>query len=347
MAIELYDTLTLVDVIRVQAPLVEYWLQWFPRQINFTTEEILFDTVAPDRRLAPFVAPNVQGKVIARRGYNTKTFKPAYVKPKFVIDPSQVIARIAGEQPLGGLSMGQRWDAAIAECSRLGKEQMGRRWEWMAARALIDGAVTVSGENYPAVTVNFGRDASLTITLTGAARWDQSTSKPLEDLAAARLQVQRLAFVGITRLTFGLDAWAAFASNTEVQNLLKNTQRGSATDFNTAVPEGTPFEYRGTLTGSNGVGKLELYTYNDQYEDETGSLQLFLDPRMVVGTGAGIQGARCFGAIRDKQAQLQALSIFPKMYDEEDPSVTYLLLQSAPLMVPAQPNGSFTMQVIA
>lgn len=348
MAVELYDTLTLVDVIRNQAPFDEYWGTFFPRQINFQTEEILFDVVAPDRRMAPFVAPNVQGKVVALRGYSTKTFKPAYIKPKFVIDPSQTIARLAGEQPLGQLTLEQRWDANVAESTRLGNEQIRRRWEWMSARALIDGAVTVSGENYPAVTVNFGRDGSLTVTLTGTAKWDGSAADPLGDLQAIRLAVRRLAFVGITRLTFGLDAWDAFSKNADVRALLSNQMRGSGTDYNTAVPEGTPFEYRGVLQGSNGVGKLELYTYNDQYEDETGTLQDFLDAGTVVGTsgGLGIQGTRCFGAIKDKRAGLQSLPIFPKMYDVEDPSATYLLLQSAPLMVPAQPNGSFTMKVV-
>lgn len=347
MAIELYDNLTLAGVIRLQPAPSNYWLQNYTSQINFETEEIIWDMVAPDRRLAPFVAPNVQGKVIARRGYTTKSFRPAYMKPKFEVDPSQVLKRLAGEQPVvGGLSIQQRWDAAIAECGRLGKEQIQRRWEWMAARATIDGAVTVSGENYQPVTVSFGRDSSLNVTLTGGARWDQAGSDPIADLSDIRLQVQRLAFVGISRLTFGLDAWAAFSSNTKVQALLNAFNRGSATDYNTAVPEGTPFEYRGTLQGSGGVGKLELWTYNDQYEDETGTLQNFLDPRYVVGTGPGLQGVRCFGAIKDK-GSLAAVDMFWKMYDEQDPSVTYLLGQSAPLMVPAQPNGSFRMQVIS
>ena len=35
-----------------------------------------------------------------------------------------------------------------------------------------------------------------------------------------------------------------------------------------------------------------------------------------------------------------------KMWDEEDPSVEYLMTQGAPLMVPADPNASFLLTVV-
>ncbi|MGD9545035.1 MAG: major capsid protein, partial [Methylocystis sp.] len=45
---------------------------------------------------------------------------------------------------------------------------------------------------------------------------------------------------------------------------------------------------------------------------------------------SGAQGIRTYGAILDRKV-LQALSRFPKVWDEEDPSVTYTMTQSAPL----------------
>ena len=64
-----------------------------------------------------------------------------------------------------------------------------------------------------------------------------------------------------------------------------------------------------------------------------------------MGVGGAINGISCYGAIMDRRAQLQALSMFPKVWDEEDPSVTYSMTQSAPLMVPLRPNNTFRMKV--
>jgi hypothetical protein len=72
-----------------------------------------------------------------------------------------------------------------------------------------------------------------------------------------------------------------------------------------------------------------------------------MDSYDVVGTGPQLRGTRCFGAIMDKKAQLRSLELFPKMWDQEDPSQTFTMTQSAPLMVPGEPNGSFRIKVFS
>lgn len=346
MDFELYNTADLLEVLRRQRSIQPYWLSFFPRVVTSDREEIVFDQVTDGtRELAPFVAPNVQGRVIRNRGYTTKTFKPAYVKPKHVVDPSQAIPRMAGESLGGSLTMQQRYDARVAENLRIERQMIENRWEWMAARAVIDGRVTVAGEDYPTVTVDFGRDPSLTTTLTGGAAWDQTTANPLRDIEDLRRQVHELSSSTISRLTFGLEAWDLFTQNDAVIKLLDTRYRGSDTEFNRAISDGQPMEYRGRISGQNGMGSLELWTYSQKYRDEDGTLQDFLDPDQVVGSGGGLDGVRCFGAIHDKRAGLQPLSMFPKMWDSEDPAVTYTMTQSAPLMVPVEPNASFTLRV--
>lgn len=344
---DIYDTNTLLEVIRVQKPPSTYWLDLcFPRTLQFDTQEIMFDQVTEFRNLAPFVAPNVQGRVIRQRGFTTKSFRPAYVKPKSVINPAMAIPRMAGEAITGSMAPNQRYDALVAEEARKQMEQITRRWEWMAARAVIDSEVTVEGDDYPSQTVEFGRHTDLTIQLASGERWSQNTATPLRDIEDARKRSFELARTPITRLTFGLNAWDYFTSFAAVTDLLKTDIRGSTTDFNRAIGSGEPFEFRGILAGNAGVGRLELWTYNDMYDDDTDTAQAFLQQDSVVGTGPGIMGFRCFGAIQDKGAQLRPLAMFPKMWEQEDPSATYLMTQSAPLMVPAQPNGCFKIKVV-
>jgi len=348
MPFDLYGTATLLNVVRVQPVESAYWLEnFYGRQINFDTEEVMFDRVTGMRRLAPFVSPVVQGRVMRKHGFETRAFRPAYTKPKHVVDPNRVFSRLAGEAIGGTMSADARWNAAVAENLREERNAIQRLWNWMAAMATIHGEVTISGEDYPTQVVNFGRDASLTRLLTLTARWGEADADPLKDIADLRTAAFMLGGSPITRLTMGLDAFDRFFASEDVKKLLegKDVARVSDSTMSAFGSPGQPYEYRGVLQGANGQGRLEVYTYNEQYEDEAGTTQSVMDSYDVVGTGPGLQGTRCFGAIRDKRAGLQAVPIFPKMWDQEDPSVTYTMTQSAPLMVPGNPNNSFRIKV--
>lgn len=349
--IDVFDTTTLLEVLRVQKKPKTFWLdKCFPRQINFETEKIAFDRVNEDyRRLAPFVAPNVQGKVMTREGSDMVAFKPAYVKPKHIVNPDDVIVRQPGEAlGTGSLSLEQRREAIVADILERHKQMHIMTREWMAAKAIIDGKVTIEGENYPKVTVDFRRDASLTVVLLTTAKWDApTTATPLVDLKNARAACNTLCGAVIRDVIFGAGAWALFAGFTDVKALLDKQIRGSESDF-TKMTDGfdDTVEYLGSLQGTGGAGLLRLWLYSGKYKDEAGSLQNILDTDTVVGVDfAAVEGHRCFGAIRDGKAGFKPLDMFPKMWEDEDPWAEYLMTQSAPLMVPKQPNATFSIKV--
>ena len=346
MAFDLYSTATLLGVVRVTPIESSYWLDgFFGRQMTFDTEEIMFDRIKTQRRLAPFVSPVVQGRVMRSQGYETRAFRPAYSKPKHVVDPNRVFARRAGEAIGGSSSPAQRWNAAVVENIQEERQALQRLFNWMAAMSVIHGKVTITGEDYPTQVVDFGRDAGLTRVLAGTARWGEADAAPLKDIAELRTLSFQKGGSPINRLTMGLEAFDRFFASQDVKDLLKgdsvNVNRTSDSILSAMGSTDTPYEYRGVLQGANGQGRIEVYTYNEQYEDATGATVNYMSPYDVVGTGGGINGVRCFGAIRDKRAGLQALPIFPKMWDQEDPSVTYTMSQSAPLMVPSNTNNSF------
>jgi hypothetical protein len=348
-----FDTATLIEVLYApaQAPeLVAFWLKFFPRTIQFDTQEIRFDSQdLNEYRLAPFVAPNVQGRVLRSKGYSVQSFRPAYVKPKHVVDPARSIPRRAGERPFGTLSLQERFDAIVADNLRRERAVIENRWEWMACKALVDATVTVVGEDYPSVTVDFKRDPSLTVTLAGAAKWDQPTATVMADIQAIRQQSFKLGRSPIQQMIFGLDAWGAFVQedHDDVQLLLDGLRKGNQANFNSlGLLTGGPYEFQGTIAGFAGGGRLDLWTYHYQFEElDTGTddyvLVDYLDSGTVVGVAPGTDGVRCYGAIMDVRANMQATEMFPKQWEEEDPSVSYTMTQSAPLMVPLRPNTTF------
>lgn len=342
MAGTVYGTSELLEVSRFVKTITPFWLSFFPRQINFTTEEIFFDKVDQDyRRLAPLVVPNVQGQLMGMGGYSSLSFKPAYVKPKHAVDPNMLIERRAGEAlGTGSLSPMQRRDAAIAEIMRLHDALLTNRNEWLAARAMIDASVTLSGDNYPTTTVNFQRHASLTYTLTSGARWSQTTGTPLVDIAAARANANARSGATVRRVVFGGTAWDYFAARVDIKALMDKNYGGLNVAIQRAADGFEGQEYMGTYGGIFGGGQIDLWVDRSKYVDEAGSEQYFLDQKTVVGF-SDVEGVRCYGAIKDLDANLQALERFPKMWRNEDPSAEYIMTQSAPLMVPKKPNASF------
>lgn len=351
----LYTTYQLLQVQRKLKTLPAFFLQWFPRTINFEEDMIAFDKVIQDvTRVAPFVAPNVQGRVIKEEGYSTKSFKPAYVKPKHVIDPNMFVPRQPGEAlGTGSLSIAQRRDRVIAFLLMKHRAMHENTWEWMAAQAAQFGYVDVQGQDYPQVRVDFGRDAALTITTDWSAG-GVTLMDMIKDLRDGQRLVSDKSLSGtvIRDYIFGGEAWDQFVKVGGKDlwgkdGLMDQTIRGSDTNITRLWGDVEGVQFMGELVGTNGAGRMRIWVNTQKYRDSNNQEQYLMKQKAVMGISQAIEGVRCFGAILDKSAGYQALEYFPKMWDEEDPSVEYLMSQGAPLMVPADPNASFLLTVLA
>ncbi len=343
---DLYTTYQLLMVVRVQKSLPKFWINFFGRSFYSTTDMIAIDKVSNTyRRLAPLVAPNVQGRVLKKRGHTTTAVSPAYVKPKHIVDPSVDFTRQPGEAlATGSLSDAQRRQRVVTELLQVQRNMIDNFVEWMCARAAIDGAVTLSSPDYPTQTVDFQRDASLTYTLTSTARWGEVDATPLANIMAGRLNVNTRVGANIQTVIFGQNAWANFYAKEiagKEEKLLKQDVRGSKTDISFLANGFEGMEDMGWFLGSNGAG-FRCVVYTAKYEDENGALQDMMSTDSVVGIAPGeFDGVEAYGKIRDKRANYEAMKYFPKNWEEQDPSIEYLMTQSAPLMIPGQPNATF------
>jgi hypothetical protein len=342
-----YDTTELQGVIETIKPLNTFWLDLcFPTAKNFTTEYIDFDVVAGGRRLAPFVAPTVQGKVMKDKGFTTKRFSPAYVKPKMAFDPNRALKRRPGEPYTGTMSPQARRDAIVADMLRDQMEMHVRRREWMAAQAVLTGKVTVSGDDYPTQVVDFGRAANQQIVLAGGATWDaanDATVNALENLETWAGLIAESSGAAPTVLIMGVTVWNVFRKKSYVKDALDTNYAGAKATLDIFQPtNGEAIQFRGT------IGPWSVYTYNDLYQDDTGANVSLMDQKSIaLLSPAGLQGVRCFGAILDPSAGYQAVEVHPSNWVENDPAGEFFMTQSAPLMVVAQPNAAVVAKVLA
>lgn len=340
----LYDTDTLLGVMQQSEPVSSYWLDLcFNSEVTFDTEFIDFEKLTETRKLAPFVAPSAQGKPIFSEGSTVTRLKPAYVKVKDPVRPDRLIRRAPGNLAPGSANQTpmQRFDAVVGQIAEDHRKAILRRLEWLAARAIIDGRVTLSGEAYPERVVDFQRDSAHTVALTSGTYWTTS-SDIIGDLNTWISRVRRAKFGGpVNRATIGAAVWDVMSKNAGFKDQLDTQVRGTNATFKTGLRTGEYVEYVGNIDG------LDLYVYSDFYQQDDGSAVPFMSEKDIVLTGPNVMGVRAFGAILDLASQMRPLPIFPKMFNSDDPSVTNILTQSAPLMVPVNPNNTLKATVLA
>lgn len=343
----LYQTEELVLTQQKVEGIKPFWLGLFPNQINFETDVISFEKVSVNyKRLAPFVMPNVQGKIMREKGFSKTGFKPTYLKPKHVVDPTLIIPVQPGERPgVGSKSLAQRRGAVITHLLQVHRTLHENRWEWLAANAAIYGYVDVSGEGYPLVRVDFGRDATLTTTND----WTSVSATPLKDIYTMRRRSKDLSMSGatITRIIFGQSAWDDFIAKeaATLEKLWDKNTGGGTADVTRLYDGFEGVEYLGSIRGSQGGGRLEFYLNTQKYTDEAGVSQFMFPDNGCYGWSVALNGYRCFGAIMDAEAGYQPMDMYPSNWREKDPSVEYLMTQGAPLMVPADVNAGFLILV--
>lgn len=318
---------------------------FFPGEQTEDTADIHFDVEKDKPRITPFVHPMKAGKVVQNQGYETKVFQPAYAKDKRHFDPSQPLKRMIGEQIGGTMSPQQRRNLALQFALRDQLRMLTRREEVMASEALLLGQVTVTGDGYPTKVVDFQRHNDLTVALAGGAQWGETDVHPLDDLEAWAGDVQAHSGGVATTVVFDPKAWAIFRKHPDVQKLL-DTRRGSTSQAETGPIARGQGSRKARHVGM--IGDFDVWVYQDAYVDDAGAVQQLLpDNTVIMGDPANTEGVRAYGAIQDEKAGYQARRFFSKSWLEEDPAVRWLMLQSAPLVVPYRTNATLSATVRA
>lgn len=349
MTLSIYDTATLVQVVRNLKRPSQFLLDtFFPNLIEYTTKEFAIDVDAGKRRLAPFVSPLMQGKPVESRGITTTLFAPAYIKDKRGLDPFRPVMRAIGERIGGDLTPVEREMANLQYEMEDQVQMIDRRLEWMAASELQTGAVTIAGDGYPTQFVNFQRDASLTVALAAGAKWTAGNVgtptapgavRPSQNIDAWGAQVLQMSGAVVSDVVFTPSAWNAFLLDYRVVGTIQFPPGdGGGVDITGGIKVGA--QYKGVW------GSYRLWLYNDWYVDPDSDLQYpMLQDGNVIIASRQMQGVRAFGAIIDPQFAYGALAYAPKSWLVEDPAQRWLMMQSAPMLVPSRVNASMCVTV--
>jgi hypothetical protein len=304
-----------------------------------SSEQIHFDVIQGKRRVAPFVSPLVEGQVVASQGFVTNTFTPAYIKDKRVFDMNRPLKRMAGEQIGGTMSPADRVRALIAFDMQDQLTILRRRLEVMCGEVLASGKSTIAGDKYPTQVVDFLRSASHTFTANPL--WNSGSAKILDNLQDWAQICLEDTGVFPNDVIMTVDVWKTFRADAGITNVLNIFRR--YTDLPSMQPTAQVTEggvQMGTIEGFN------IFVYSGWYVDPaTGTEKPILPVGTVLMVSPSLEGVQAYGAIRDEEIGLQPVPYYVKSWIQYDPSVRYVMLQSAPLMVPFRPNASLAAKV--
>lgn len=347
---DMFETRIMLQALEQLFPPKSFLLDmFFKGSLTFESTNVDLDIIKGNRKMAAFVRPIKEGKVVDGKGYSTRTVNPGYIKEKMRSTAADLMARSAGNTVYAGETLSARAARRNGDDLRYLDNRMSRREEWMAAKSLDEGKVTISGDGF-SDEVDFLMPADHKVTLLTDARWSESTTcNPLADLRTWARKIQQDSGLTPDVVVFGLTAWDYFEAWCISQRInpisLIQIQLGKIDPQ--ALPSGAVF------MGSVNAGgfHLNLYTYNEWYEADDSATQYPMVPDKKVWVGCtSAQNVRLYGAIQDMDAITGGTTTyvarrFPKSWVEKDPSVRWIMLQSAPLPALNQSDAFISAQV--
>lgn len=334
-----FSTIELIEAFQ-QLPRAQTFLRdtFFPKTKTFVTEKVEVQYKKGNRKLAPFVAPRLPGKVGKIEGYRVDEYKPAMLKPAREIEAGDLTKASFGENVYSNRSPVDRYEELLGENFAKMEDEIARRLEWMAARILFDGKLPMIGDG---VDDEFDFGLTNRVVLTGTASWSnystgengQFESNPLKDVRKWKLQALKGGGGLPNAVIMAHDVAEVFLEHPAVKEELKMPRAEYLSIKPQFLQSGGLMHLGATSDGT------EYYTYNEWYYDEETdeNVPIVPDGRLVLASTAA-QGVASFGAISlfdtDGQAQLFEAQYVPRIYGDSKTSIVHQELQSRPLLIP-------------
>ena len=334
-----YEPRTLLEAFD-EGPIVHTFLRdtFFGNRDYPPTPMVEFDFRRGRRKMAPFVAPLVGGKVMERQGYETRFFRAPRIAPVRALRTPDLEARLPGETIYQGRTAADRAADLLAEDAIFLDEAISRREEWMCRSVLINGTITVDADHGYQNVIDYlaygmGTSAGTADNhFVPTVKWDQAGATILEDLEQARLDTIRDSGIGPNVALFGSNAKSVFINNADVQKLLDNRRY--------EVGSIAPVIRDDAVVLFARVPGLECYSYAEYFEDDAGQLFPMLPPDLVLLASTNVQNRIVYGAftqLEDAKAKSYVTyqtARIPFVYGDEEDGNLFYRLTSCPLPMP-------------
>lgn len=340
--IDLYETRDMLAVLEQTHEPGDFLLTRFVNSSPefHPTNKIDIDIIRNGKKMAPFVSPLREGVIIESEGFSTRTHTIPYIKMKMRTTAQEFLKRNPGQTMYGGMTAKSHADKKAGKDIKNLDEMIFRREEWMAAQNIQTGQIVIKGEGIDYV-IDVGMRPSHLPVLGAGFRWNESTADIQDD------------FNTLANLCYddsGLNADIALCGRTAAKEMLRNESFIGALDRRRIdrgeisvkrLPKGVRYY------GFDRESGLDIYGYTEQYWDETGQQFVdLIDPKKIVVGSTSARFTRHYGAIQNVETDHMGPR-WPDNWVTKDPSVHWISLESAPIVVLHQPDAYACMTVLA
>lgn len=345
----IYDTSVLIKTAKKIHP-VQNWFRnrYFPTtdQDIFPTKKVLIEYKEGNRKLAPFVIPRKGGITIDREGYTAKEYYPPFIAPQRPLSIDDLNDKGFGEELYSELTPEQRQAQVLGEDLADLSAMIDRREEWMCSEVIFTGQVIMKhyaekyGVGTPEEKVLRYYDAGVGFqnVYTPQTLWDGVAPKIYDDLDA---MVALLTSSGCAAkdLNMSADVYSQFINDPGIQKLLDNRSINIGNITPIETPEGIAHVGNIIVRGK----KLDIFVYDEVYEDEAGAIKLFMPSGKVFISAPGM-GRTLYGAVtqieqEDNQFHTYRGKKIPKYIADAKQEVREIRVASAPIPVPNDVKG--------
>lgn len=342
----LYDTTVMLRTVKKMYPVICFFRnRYFSTGASdiFPTNEVLIEYKEGNRKMAPFVIPKKGGIAVTRDGYSAKRYAPPLIAPEIPLTIDDLRKKGFGESIYSDKTPEQRQAEVLGEdLADLG-ERVDRREEWMCREILISGEVTMKhyaekyGSGIPEEKILRFYSNTFDNEFTPEYDWDKNGSTPYKDVSS---MVQMLIQAGcpVKDLVFSYDAWEKFILDSTTQTLLNNRRIEIGHIEPIETPDGVAYMGQIVCHGK----KLDIFVYEEQFENDNGTIESFLPSGTVIATAPGM-GRTLYGAITqlesDDQFHTYEGTKVPYYISDKHNGTRTIRLSSAPVPVPNDRRG--------
>lgn len=338
--INLYETTTMLEAIRVtREPLSFIKDTFFPNVKFFQTEKVLIDIVKGGEKMAPFVAPRINGTIDERQGYSTNELTTPRIAPKRILTGEDLAKRQPGDN-IYTTNSPQQIAAQILMQDLIDlNSQIIRSEEYFAVKVMLGEGfdldlVDEKGNKAGTFNVNYGFRNKvepsvkwINVTRSGVSNAENCT--PIADIEGwVDNNIIPNSSSTPDIVIMDPEAARAFMASTEVKELIDLRAKSGYRQEPTYKGKGVTFI--GVFTKYN----LEVYAYSCliKHEDNQPATQALPSGTVIVAESG--QGIMNYGAVTQKEKgswKKYMEKRVPKYSIDDENEIDVIRLTSRPL----------------
>jgi len=355
MALNVFETHNLLMAVQELSPVTTFLRdRYFPTNDTmdiFSTNDVLIEYRDGNKKLAPFVAPRKGGVTILRSGYNMERFTPPNIAPRRILTLDDLNRKGFGEALFSKLTPEQRqFTILMKDVEELG-ELITRREEAMAAETLLNNGCVMKHiaddiDLADEKEIRFYEGDSNPAVYTPATSWDDTGARIIDDIAT---MIRLLTARGLpaTDLIVAPDVATILLHDAEIKEMLDIRHYNLGGVDPALLPSGAAKIARLNIYGR----MIDVLSYDETYEDETGNTKQFIPAGHVVLTAPAC-GRTLYGAVSqveqtDGQFHTYAARRVPKYISSAEGNTRTLTITSCPLLIPNNKNAWISAKVTA